>query len=183
MRWNISGKSVNGLRCPRAKRESLGARVVLHYGKALRAEDRSPAGNVPVYGSSGVVGTHEKAMVKGPAIIVGRKGNVGSVFWCASDFWPIDTVYFVDPQTSDLYLHYALKNMHFISTDVAVPGLNRDFAYSRPLLSPPDELRVRFLEVAESIHEQIDTLTAMNDKLRAARDLLLPRLMSGELVV
>jgi type I restriction enzyme S subunit len=164
-------------------REPLGASVVLRYGKALKAEDRSADGDVPVYGSSGVVGTHDKAMVTGPAIIVGRKGNVGSVFWCARDFWPIDTVYFVDAPTSDLYLYYALRNMHFISTDVAVPGLNRDFAYSRPLLSPPAELRARFLEVAGPIHQQIDTLAAMNEKLRTARDLLLPRLMSGELTV
>ncbi len=163
--------------------EPLGDSVVLRYGKALKAEDRSAGGDVPVYASSGVVGTHDKAMVPGPAIIVGRKGNVGSVFWCARDFWPIDTVYFVDAQTSDLYLYYALKTMHFISTDVAVPGLNRDFAHSRPLLSPPAELRARFLDVATSIHAQIDTLAAMNDKLRTARDLLLPRLMSGELTV
>ena len=164
-------------------RAPLGASVVLRYGKALKAEDRAADGEVPVYGSSGVVGTHDKAMVPGPAIIVGRKGNVGSVFWCTRDFWPIDTVYFVDAQTSDLYLYYALQSMHFISTDVAVPGLNRDFAYSRPLLSPPAELRARFLEAAGPIHAQIDTLAAMNDKLRAARDLLLPRLMSGELTV
>ena len=164
-------------------REPLSARVVLRYGKALKAEDRSVDGDVPVYGSSGVVGTHDKSMVPGPAIIVGRKGNVGSVFWCAQDFWPIDTVYFVDAQTSDLYLYYALRNMHFISTDVAVPGLNRDFAYSRRLLSPPGKLRYRFLEFAASVHAQIDTLSAMNEKLRTARDLLLPRLMSGELTV
>ena len=164
-------------------REPLGASVVLRYGKALKAEDRAADGEVPVYGSSGVVGTHDKAMVPGPAIIVGRKGNVGSVFWYAQDFWPIDTVYFVDAQTSDLYLYYALQCMHFISTDVAVPGLNRDFAYSRPLLSPPAELLARFLEVAVPVHAQIDTLAAMNDMLRTARDLLLPRLMSGELTV
>ncbi len=81
------------------------------------------------------------------------------------------------------YLYYALQNMHFISTDVAVPGLNRDLAYSRPLLLPPVGLRARFLEVAAPIHEQVDTLSAMNRKLRTARDLLLPRLMSGELTV
>ena len=52
-----------------------------------------------------------------------EKGNVGSVFWSSKDFYPIDTVYFVDAPTSNLYLYYALKHMHFISTDVAVPGL------------------------------------------------------------
>ncbi|WP_394787765.1 restriction endonuclease subunit S [Rhodoferax sp.] len=157
--------------------------VVLHYGKALKAEVRSEGGAVPVYGSSGIVGTHDKALVKGPGIVVGRKGNVGSVFWSSGDFHPIDTVYFLDAATSDLYLYCALQRMQFISTDVAVPGLNRDLAYSRPLLLPPDGLKLQFLELASPIRAQIDTLTALTDKLRTARDLLLPRLMSGELSV
>jgi type I restriction enzyme S subunit len=80
-------------------------------------------------------------------------------------------------------LFYALKNMHFISTDVAVPGLNRDFAYSRLLLHPPVTLLRSFHESVTQIHMQLDKLGQMNEKLRAARDLLLPRLMSGELAV
>jgi len=89
----------------------------------------------------------------------------------------------VDAQTSNLYLFYALKHMHFISTDVAVPGLNRDLAYSRPLLVPSKNVLWEFLEVVSPIHEQLDKLDEMNQKLRAARDLLLARLMSGEIAV
>ncbi len=114
---------------------------------------------------------------------MGRKGNVGSVYWSSCDFYPIDTVYFVDAETSDLYLYYALKHMHFISTDVAVPGLNRDFAYSRTLFVPARSLYREFLDAVSPLHEQMEKLHGMNDKLRAARDLLLPRLMSGEIVV
>ena len=68
------------------------------------------------------------------------------MYWSSKSFYPIDTVYFVDAESSDLYLFYALKHMHFISTDVAVPGLNRDFAYSRPLLVPPKSILRGFLE-------------------------------------
>lgn len=164
------------------ERVPLGERVTLNYGKALKADERVE-GPFPVYGSSGIVGTHEKALVKGPGIVVGRKGNVGSVFWSGRDFYPIDTVYFIDAETSDLYLYYALKHMHFISTDVAVPGLNRDLAYSRPLLTPPPSLRRDFLDFVKPIHAQLDKLTEHNEKLRTARDLLLPRLMSGEIEV
>lgn len=160
----------------------LGDRVTLNYGKALKAEDRVE-GHCPVYGSSGIVGTHEKALAAAPGIVVGRKGNVGSVYWCPKDYWPIDTVYFIDAEASNLWLCYALQHMHFISTDVAVPGLNRDFAYSRPLLVPEPRLVRDFLEAAVPLHEQITRLDEMNDKLRAARDLLLPRLMSGEIAV
>ncbi len=73
--------------------------------------------------------------------------------------------------------------MHFISTDVAVPGLNRNFAYSRPLLVPEPRIVRDFLESAVPLHEQITKLDEMNEKLRAARDLLLPRLMSGDIPV
>jgi type I restriction enzyme, S subunit len=164
------------------ERKTLGDTITLNYGKALKAEIRVE-GDYSVYGSSGIVGTHEKPLVQGPAIILGRKGNVGSVYWSSKNFYPIDTVYFVSPESSSLYLFYALKNMHFISTDVAVPGLNRDFAYSRPLLHPPVTLLRSFHETVEPIHAQLDKLEEMNQKLRTARDLLLPRLMSGELAV
>lgn len=164
------------------ERMTLGSRVTLNYGKALKADDRIE-GPFPVYGSSGMVGSHEKALVSGPGIIVGRKGNVGSVYWCAQDYYPIDTVYFIDATTSNLYLYYALKHMHFISTDVAVPGLNRDFAYSRPLILPADSIFRAFLETVSPIHEQLNKLEEINAKLRTARDLLLPRLMSGEIAV
>lgn len=164
------------------QRVPLGDRVTLNYGKALKAEDRSE-GPYPVYGSSGIVGAHERALAAAPGIVVGRKGNVGSVYWCPKDYWPIDTVYFIDPETSNLWLFYALRHMHFISTDVAVPGLNRDFAYSRPLLVPEPRIIRDFLETAVPLHEQIAKLDEMNEKLRAARDLLLPRLMSGAIAV
>jgi type I restriction enzyme S subunit len=164
------------------ERVPLGDRVALNYGKALKAEDRSE-GPFPVYGSSGIVGTHDKAYAAAPGIVVGRKGNVGSVYWCSKDYWPIDTVYFVDAETSNLWLYYALQHMHFISTDVAVPGLNRDFAYSRPLLLPEPRVVRDFLDTAVPLHEQMARLDEMNEKLRAARDLLLPRLMTGEIAV
>lgn len=162
------------------ERVPLGEGVILNYGKALKAEDRID-GPFPVFGSSGIVGSHEKPLVQGPGIILGRKGNVGSVFWSHKDFYAIDTVYYVDAETSNLYLFYALKHMHFMSTDVAVPGLNRDLAYSRLLLLPSKSILRQFLETVAPLHEQINKLEEMDTRLKAARDLLLPRLMSGEI--
>lgn len=164
------------------ERKTLGEHLALNYGKALKA-DRRVDGPYPVYGSSGIVGTHEKPLAKGPGIIVGRKGTVGSVYWSSCDFYPIDTVYFIDAETSNLYLYYALKQMHFISTDVAVPGLNRGVAYSRKLVVPSRNLHREFLDAVSSFHEQMEKLDEMNTRLRTARNLLLPRLMNGEIAV
>lgn len=163
-------------------RKPLGENAPLNYGKALKKDDRIP-GPFPVFGSSGIIGTHEKSLVFGPAIIVGRKGNVGSTYWSQDDFYPIDTVYFIEAKYCSIYLYHALLNTQFINTDVAVPGLNRDFAHSRLLLVPDNKILALFEQHATEIYEQINRLTKYNQTLTQARDLLLPRLMNGEISV
>jgi len=158
------------------EKKTLGEMAPLKYGKALKKDNRVP-GPFPVYGSSGIVGTHEKALVTGPAIIVGRKGNVGSVYWSKDDFHPIDTVYFIEAEYCTTYLYYALLHIQFINTDAAVPGLNRDLAHSRTLLIPDDKILAPFEQDVAVIHDQIDQLTKYNEALTQARDFLLPRLM------
>lgn len=164
------------------EKSTVGQTAPLKYGKALRKDRRIP-GPFPVYGSSGIVGTHEKALVPGPGVIVGRKGNVGSVYWCKSDFHPIDTVYYVESEHVSTYLYYALLETQFINTDGAIPGLNRDFAHSRELLIPNGQVTHLFEKHCEVLNDQIDELTKYNQVLAQARDLLLPRLMNGEVVV
>ena len=164
------------------KRKPLGEILTLNYGKALKESDRLE-GTASVYGSSGVVGTHNEPLVKGPAIVVGRKGNVGSVFWCDTSFWPIDTVYFVSPEQSSLFVYHCLQNLPFQNSDGAVPGLNRSHAHSLHVLLPNKTFLGQFEEIATPMFEQLSKLRTMNDKLRTARDLLLPKLMSGEIAV
>ena len=164
------------------EKSTLGDNIVLNYGKSLKAHDRIE-GTYPVYGSSGIVGTHKKPFARGPGIIVGRKGNVGSVFWSSKDFHPIDTVYYIDTESSDYYLYNALQHMQFVSSDAAVPGLNRNYAYSRPYLLPPETIRAHFENTVTPIYGQIFKLDNYNEKLKQARDILLPRLMNGEIAV
>ncbi len=160
----------------------LGDVLELKYGKALKKEDRH-GGNVPVYGSSGIVGQHDVPLVDGPGIIVGRKGNVGSVFWSEEDFYPIDTAYFVKSKMPLKYLFYDLQTKNFLNNDAAVPGLNRNQAYSLKTLTPPEELMTRFCQFADDFERQAAILRFHNTALRRTRDLLLPKLISGEVDV
>ena len=164
------------------ERRTFGQIAELRYGKALKQENRIE-GLFPVYGSSGIVGTHQTPLVEGPAIVVGRKGNVGSIFWSPVDFWPIDTVYFIPKEQVDFWLYLALPSAGFQNTDAGVPGLNRDFAYSRRLTYPSARLRRLFDAAVEPIFAQRTKLENYNQKLAEARDLLLPRLMNGEIAV
>ncbi|MFZ9736778.1 MAG: restriction endonuclease subunit S, partial [Prochlorotrichaceae cyanobacterium] len=140
-------------------------------------------GKYPVFGSGGIIGTHDKFLVEAPGIIVGRKGSIGNVFWTDKNYYPIDTTYFINKEQSSLFLYHSLQNIGFINTDVAVPGLNRDFAHSRELTMPKKQILDLFHEFVDPLYEQISKLNAINQKLQQARDLLLPRLMNGEITV
>ena len=84
---------------------SLGKIVYLEYGASL-PERKRKKGDVPVYGSSGIVGCHSKSLVDRPGIIVGRKGTVGAVNWVDENFWPIDTTYYISKKQSKEYLKW-----------------------------------------------------------------------------
>ena len=58
----------------------IGDICAFKYGASLKASSRIP-GDVRVYGSNGVVGSHNEALVSGPTIIVGRKGSIGKVHY------------------------------------------------------------------------------------------------------
>ena len=103
----------------------------LAYGKSLPARSRRPGG-VAVYGSGGITGFHDEAFIKGPAIIVGRKGTVGSLYWEDRPIFPIDTVFYVVPKRAALSFCYQLllsQPLAHMNTDAAVPGLNRNNVY------------------------------------------------------
>ncbi len=162
--------------------KKLGNVVELAYGKALKADDRVE-GSFPVYGSGGVVGYHNECLVKGPGIIVGRKGNVGSIYWSDYDFYPIDTVYYVKSTTPLLYIYYNLQSQNFINNDAAVPGLNRNQAYMLPFLLPRRDILLKFEVFVKDIFKLTKNLRNKNANLRRTRDLLVPKLLSGEVDV
>ncbi|MFL0683897.1 MAG: restriction endonuclease subunit S [Algoriphagus aquaeductus] len=164
------------------ERKKLGEVLELVYGKALKADERD-GGRFPVFGSSGIVGGHSKAIAKGPGVILGRKGNVGSVFWSDTDFFPIDTVYYVNSDLSKYFIFYLLKSITFINNDAAVPGLNRNAAYMMESIIPSEKVISKFDDFVTSLFSQIEKLNNQNRLLKESRDILLPRLMSGEITL
>jgi len=154
--------------------------VELAYGKALKADDRRP-GLVPVFGSGGVVGLHDTALVDGPGIVVGRKGTVGAVHWSDTRFFPIDTTYFVRTKLPLTYVYFALQNLDFLDSHAAVPGLSRAQAYGLPFMVPDGHTLATFDDYMKPMFTLNQRLREASEALAKARDLLLPRLISGEI--
>jgi len=138
------------------------------YGDSLSDENRK-GGDVPVYGSNGVVGFHDIPITKAPCIIVGRKGSYGRVNFSEVPCFPIDTSYFVDSTKTNCNLYWlkyflSILRLDENTLDDMVPGLSREWAYRMPglIISLPEQNSiVRFLDHKTG---QIDRFIANRQK-------------------
>jgi len=142
---------------------TLGEFAPLFYGKGLPQAKRN-SGRIPVYGSNGIVGSHNIPFVEQPAVIIGRKGSVGEVHLATGPCWPIDTAFFVKgSKKADLYfLYYLLKTLPITSnSDSAVPGLSRDYAHSIEIEVPSMDFQIA---IGQALHV-LDSKIAINNAL------------------
>lgn len=148
------------------------------YGEALAAEDRAE-GDVPVYGSGGLTGWHDRPNLGGPGIVIGRKGSYGTVHDVPRPCFVIDTAFGVDAFMTVLdlrYLYYLLQSLRLQegTNDVGVPGLSREDAYDRALPPLPESQQQR--RIADFLDDQIARLDAAVECCAAAKTRVSERL-------
>ena len=139
------------------------------YGDSLPSESRE-SGEIPVFGSNGIVGYHSAPNTRAQVIVIGRKGSYGQVNYHDGAVFTIDTAYFVDERHTpcDLrWLYHALScaDLTDVSMDSAVPGLSRSHAYAKFLALPPlPEQRA----IASFLDERLKRLDALASRVEAA---------------
>ena len=165
-------KEKTGCELPEGWQETtLGEFCPFSYGKNLPKKSRDSLGEVPVFGSNGVVGHHSKPLIQDRGIIIGRKGTVGTVTFSSVPFWPIDTTFYISEDSHrDLrYTFYLLKSLHMehMNADSAVPGLNRNAAHARKITIPPLPEQKAIAHILGSLDDKIELNRRMNETLEA----------------
>jgi type I restriction enzyme, S subunit len=178
-------KIVNGL--PEGwERRALGSVLNLQRGFDLPAGDRI-AGDVPVYGSTGVVGDHNVPKVSFPTLVTGRSGSLGTVCFVDDPCWPLNTsLWITEFKAVSIYFAYFMlseMNLAKFNGGASVPTLDRKVVHAANVVVPPLLLSTLFDEQARPLFSQRRVLEQQNKKLVQARDLILPRLMNGEIAV
>lgn len=147
----------------------------LEYGASLPKEKRIE-GPYPVVGSNGITGYHKEYLVKGPAIVVGRKGSAGEVTLIEQNCFPIDTTYYVKQnntnQSNVVYLYWILKSLGLpnLKGGAGIPGLNRTDVYQAHKIPLP------LIEVQEDIVKEIEGYQKVIDGARAVLNNFRPRI-------
>jgi type I restriction enzyme S subunit len=140
------------------------------YGDAL-PRDEVQDGPFQVFGSNGPYAAFTRPNTGGPAIVVGRKGSYGKINWTSEPCFASDTTFFVDSSTTRHHLrwiYWLLLTLHLDegTDEAAIPGLNRETAYSKHVPVPP-------LPQQRAIANYLDNETARLDALIAAKERLL----------
>ena len=172
--YNLSGERYRDVR--RVK-SSFALRLfedvcTLEYGASLPKAKRVE-GPFPVVGSNGITGYHSDFLIKGPAIVIGRKGSAGEVTFIQENCFPIDTTYYVkqtNPSESDrIYLYWVLKSLKLqeLRGGAGIPGLNRSEVYqTHKIPLPPLEVQKEIVAEIEGYQKVIDGARAVVDNYR-----------------
>ncbi len=160
--------------------------LILQRGFDLPTKQRKE-GSIPIYASTGITGTHNEAKVKAPGVVTGRSGSLGTVIYVDEDFWPLNTTLWVKEfrRVTPLYAFYLLSDLKLeqYNSGAAVPTLNRNDIHGLPVVLPPQRILEQFNQFVEALIVLKKNLIKRNDNLRQTRDLLLPKLISGEIDV
>jgi type I restriction enzyme S subunit len=170
------------------KLTTLGQVLPISYGKGLTKASRE-SGTYPVFGSSGQVGQHSKALTAKPSLIIGRKGSVGEVYHSNAPCWPIDTVYFAEESEGGelKYFEYLLRGLNLAKLDksTAVPGLSRDdYNAVEVAVAPLDQQHRIVAEIEKQfsrLDEAVATLKRVKTNLKRYKAAVLKAAVEGKL--
>ena len=169
---------------PEWRKVTLGDICTFEYGKPLKEQDRIGS-QYPVFGSNGIVGSHNEYLVDGPFIVIGRKGSAGTVLYSTISGFPIDTTFSINLQSKEVHLRFLyylllLVELDKISAQSGVPGLNRNDAYKISISMPSfaDQREItRILDIANC---ETDLLKQLAEQYRTQKRGLMQKLLTGK---
>lgn len=180
---NFNGELENGL--PKGwKTEKLAKVCEVKYGKDHK---HLGDGNIPVYGSGGIMRFADKALYERESILIPRKGTLTNLFYVSKPFWSVDTMFYtiIKDDAIRKYLFYLLKTLNLASMNVgsAVPSLTTEVLNKIDIMIPENSILVEYEKITSSFYFKMEENKNQIEHLAQTRDTLLPKLMSGELAL
>ena len=159
--------------------------INVNYGKDHKKAPES--GDVSVYGSGGLMRKCNKSLFSGEAVLIPRKGSLNNIMYVDETFWTVDTMFYAtmkQPHTA-IFVYFFVKafDMYSMNIGAAVPSMTAKILDAMDVVIPDKETLEKFDKRAKLYFNKIKTLQGQNERLKTARDLLLPKLMSGEVEV
>lgn len=187
-------KPFNGEMPPDWQLGTVSEIIELHDSKRIPLSSRERANLTkiyPYYGATSVMDYVDRYLFDGIYLLLGEDGTVVDdkgfpiLQYVEGKFWVNNHAHIITGKNGftveTLYLLFSLTNVRSIVTGAVQPKISQANLNNVSVVIPSKAELSTFNSIVQPIFSQIRNLHAESDRLTATRDILLPRLMSGEI--
>ena len=122
-------------------------------------------GDIPVYGSGGIMAYVDRYAYDKPSVLIPRKGSIDKLYYVEEPFWNVDTIFYTVINSEVVlprYVYHWLLREHLekLNTAGGVPSLTQKVLNRVKIAVPP-------LEVQREIVRVLDNFTFLSAELSA----------------
>jgi type I restriction enzyme S subunit len=190
----IDLKPFNGKMPPDWQLGTVSEIIELHDSKRIPLSSRERANLTkiyPYYGATSVMDYVDRYLFDGIYLLLGEDGTVVDdkgfpiLQYVEGKFWVNNHAHIITGKNGftveTLYLLFSLTNVRSIVTGAVQPKISQANLNNVSVVIPSKAELSTFNSIVQPIFSQIRNLRAESDRLTSTRDILLPRLMSGEI--
>ena len=162
---------------------ALSELATIKYGKNQK-KVLSESGNVPIYGTGGLMGYATTALYDEPSVLIGRKGTIGKVKYVEHPFWTVDTLFYTIVNTDIVlpkYLYYimSLIDLNNYNEGTTIPSLRTETLNRLEFNIPDLEEQRKILSCLNPIDEKIELNNAINNNLEQQAEAIFQAILSN----
>lgn len=148
---------------------SLGEIAKIRYGKNQK-NVQSDNGDIPIYGTGGLMGYASRSLYNYPSVLIGRKGTIGKVSYVEHPFWTIDTLFYTEINENIVipkFLYYlmSLIDLNAYDEGTTIPSLRTETLNRLELRIPSIDYQKKILNILDPIYMKIQANSAINKNL------------------
>lgn len=190
----IDLKPFNGKMPPDWQLGTVSEIIELHDSKRIPLSSRERANLTkiyPYYGATSVMDYVDRYLFDGIYLLLGEDGTVVDdkgfpiLQYVEGKFWVNNHAHIITGKNGftveTLYLLFSLTNVRSIVTGAVQPKISQANLNNVSVVIPSKAELSTFNSIVQPIFSQIRNLRAESERLTSTRDILLPRLMSGEI--
>ena len=156
--------------------------LTIKYGKDHKSLND---GDIPVYGTGGLMRHVNKYLYDGESILIGRKGTIDKPKYINEKFWTVDTLFYTEIEESIvplfLYQHALEVNWLGLNEATGVPSLNTTSIYNIDISIPSKEEQNKIASFLSVVDEKISQFNQKHELLSQYKQGMMQKLFSQQI--